>query len=81
MGRWTLSWVRDLSQENGNFPLYGARDPRTMDVSHSLGLEVTRLIRGFDVTTGLTFVHDFNRDFVGDASNLNAIVGVRYNLH
>lgn len=80
-GRWTLSWVRDLSQENGNFPLYGAREPRTMDVSHSLGLEVTRLIRGFDVTTGLTFVRNFNRDFAEDASNINAIVGVRYNLH
>ena len=79
-GRWTLSWVRDLSQESGNFPLVGIREPRTMDVSHSLGLEVTRLIRGFDVTTGLTFVRDFNRDFVSDASNLNAIVGVRYNL-
>jgi len=81
IGRWTLSWVRDLSQENGNFPLYGAREPRTMDVSHSLGLEVTRLVRGFDVTTGLTFVRDFNRDFARDASNINAIVGVRYNLH
>jgi len=80
LGRWTLSWVRDLSQESGNFPLVGIREPRTMDVSHSLGLEVTRLIRGFDVTTGLTFVRDFNRDFVSDASNLNAIVGVRYNL-
>jgi hypothetical protein len=52
-----------------------------MDVSHALGLEVTRLIRGYDVTTGLTFVRDFNRDFAADASNINAIVGVRYNLH
>jgi hypothetical protein len=79
-GRWTVSWVRDLSQENGNFPLVGIREPRTMDVSHSLGFEMTRLIGGFDLTTGLTFVRDFNRDFVGDASNINALVGVRYNL-
>ncbi len=79
-GRWTLIWQRDLNQENGTFPAYGAREPRTMDVSHSVGLEVTRLIRGFDVTTGLTFVRDFNRDFASDAANINAIVGVRYNV-
>ena len=79
-GRWTLSWQRDLNQENGSFPVYGAREPHTMDVSHSIGLEVTRLVRGFDVTTGMTFVRDFNRDFASDASNINAIVGVRYNM-
>ena len=79
-GRWTLMWQRDLNQENGTFPAYGAREPHTMDVSHSLGLEVTRLIRGFDITTGLTFVRDFNRDFATDAANINAIVGVRYNV-
>lgn len=80
-GRWTLVWQRDLNQENGTFPAYGAREPHTMDVSHSLGFEVTRFIRGFDVTTGLTFVRDFNRDFATDAANINAIVGVRYNMH
>ena len=79
-GRWTMSWVRDLSQEDSDFPRLGVREPHSMDVSHSLGLEVTRLIRGCDVTTGLTFVRDFNRDFAMDASNINAIVGVRYNL-
>jgi hypothetical protein len=80
-GRWTLSWVRDLSQESGNFVFNGVREPRTMDVSHAIGFERTQLVRGFDVTTGLTFVRDFNRDFAADASNINAIVGVRYNLH
>jgi hypothetical protein len=52
-----------------------------MDVSHSLGIEMMRLVRGFDVTTGLTFVRDFNRDLATDASNINAMVGVRYNMH
>ena len=80
-GRWTLSWVRDLSQEDSDFPRLGVREPRSMDVSHALGLDVTRLVRGCDVTAGLTFVRDFNRDFAADASNINATVGVRYNLH
>ena len=79
-GRWTLSWVRDLSQESGNFVYNGVREPGTMDVSHAIGLERTWLIRGLDVTTGLTFVRDFNRDFAADASNINAIVGLRYNM-
>jgi hypothetical protein len=79
-GRWTLSWVRDLKQEDGNFLLLGVRRPKSMDVTHALGFEMTRLIRGIDVTTGLTFVRNFNRDFSADAANLNAIVGLRYNV-
>jgi hypothetical protein len=49
-----------------------------MDVSHALGIEMTRVIKGFDITTGLTFVRNFNREFSADASNINAIFGARY---
>jgi hypothetical protein len=79
-GKWTVIWQRDLNQENGNFPLLGVREPYTMDVSHSIGFEMTRLVRGFDITTGMTFVRNFNRDFAGDASNVNAFLGARYNM-
>ncbi len=79
-GRWTVSWVRDLSQEQSNYLVLGVREPKAMDVSHAIGLEMTRFVRGFDVTTGLTFVREFNRDFAVDAANINAIVGVRYNV-
>ena len=79
-GRWTVSWVRDLNQETGNFDSTGVVRPRAMDVSHSVGFEITRFVRGFDVTTGLTFVRDFNRDFSADAMNINAILGLRYNI-
>jgi hypothetical protein len=79
-GKWTLMWQRDLNQENGNFPLLGVREPHTMDVSHSLGFEMTRLVRGLDITTGTTLVRNFNRDFAEDAWNINAIVGIRYNM-
>jgi hypothetical protein len=77
-GRWTVSWVRDLRQEADNYVTLGVQRPFAMDVTHSLGVEMTRLIRGFDVTTGLTFVRNFNREFSTDASNINAILGARY---
>jgi hypothetical protein len=77
-GRWTVSWVRDLRQEADNYVILGVQRPFAMDVTHSIGVEMTRLIRGFDVTTGLTFVRNFNREFSADASNVNAIFGARY---
>jgi len=80
-GRWTASWVRDLNQETGNFDSTGVVRPRAMDVSHSIGFEMTRFVRDFDVTTGVTFVRDFNRDFAQDAANINVIVGLRYRIH
>ena len=51
-----------------------------MDVSHALGFEMSRFMRGFDVTGGLTMVYEFNRDFQRDATNLNGQVGVRYSI-
>jgi hypothetical protein len=51
-----------------------------MDVSHSLGFEMTRLVRGMDVTAGTTLDRNFNRDFAHDACNINAILGIRYNM-
>ncbi len=80
-GSWTASWHRIINQENGNFVAVGIRNPRSMDVSHSLGFETTRFMREFDVTGGLTLVRDFNRNFRADVTNVNALVGVRYNLH
>jgi hypothetical protein len=79
-GRWTVSWVRDLKQEDGNFVILGVRQPNSMDVTHAVGLETTRFARGFDVTIGLTFVRNFNRDFAADAVNINAMLGLRYNI-
>jgi hypothetical protein len=35
----------------------------------------------FDLNGGLTLVRDFNRNFTSDVTNLNALIGVRYNLH
>ncbi len=79
-GRVTISWVRNLRQERGEYDSTSVEIPRSMDVAHSLGAEMMRTVGRFDVTTGLTFVRNFNRVFVADASNVNATLGVRYNL-
>jgi hypothetical protein len=34
-----------------------------------------------EITTGLTMVREFNRDFLRDQTNVNALVGVRYLVH
>lgn len=77
-GRWTASWSRVVKRENGNYLLLGVRSPRSTDVSHALGIDATRFMNGFDVSAGLTLAHELNRDFQRDATNLNALIGVRY---
>jgi hypothetical protein len=80
-GRWTASWTRIVRREDGDFSAIGIRSPRSIDVSHALGIENTRTFHEMELTGGLTFVREFNRDFKRDASNLNAQFGVRYLLH
>jgi hypothetical protein len=80
-GKWTASWTRIVRREDGNFTLLGIRSPRSIDVSHALGFENTRTLRDFELTSGLTIVREFNRDFRHDATNVNALVSVRYLIH
>jgi len=80
-GRWTATWTRTVRQENGNYTVAGIRSPRSIDVSHALGYEASRFIRQYELTYGLTLVRELNRDFKRDATNVNALVGVRYLLH
>jgi capsule assembly protein Wzi len=79
-GSWTASWVRDLNRENGNYLLLGIRNPRSIDVMHALGFEMTRFFNAFDASGGLTFVRNFNRNFTSDVNNLNATLSVSYKL-
>jgi len=79
-GRWSASWKRDLKGEIGNYTLLGVQTARSINVTHALGFEMTKFVRGFDVTGGMTFVREFNRYFLADAANVNATAGVRYNL-
>jgi hypothetical protein len=79
-GKLTVSWKRDLKAELNHYDTTGVRIDRGMNVSNAFGVEATRFIRGFDITGGLTFIKEFNRYFIQDASNVNAILEARYNF-
>jgi hypothetical protein len=79
-GRWSVRWTRVLRADRGTFFSSSQVDPRDRDVQHALGVEGL-LFRGrYDVLAGLTAVYEFNRNFIADAFNLNAVVGVRANV-
>jgi hypothetical protein len=79
--RWTASWTRIVRRENGDYTSLGIRTPRSIDVSHALGIERAMTLSGFELTTGLTVVREFNRDFQADKTNVNAIINARYLIH
>ena len=74
-GRWTVSWTRLMRGER--FGTSNLPQPLEADVAHALGVEALWLRRGLDLTAGLTGVHEYNRDFAGDASNVNLTFGAR----
>ena len=55
----------------------GSPTPDQLDVQHALGVERTWFRRGVDLVAGATVVWEMNRDFRGDAVNLNVTAGVR----
>ena len=80
-GRWTAAWTRIMRRETGDFTAAGIRSPRSIDVSHAMSFEKSTVIQDFELTTGLTLVRELNRDFIRDATNVNALIGVRYLIH
>lgn len=77
-GRWTVKWVRTLNQEAGRYFLTGTYNPSAIDVSHALGIERLRFGRVADISTGVNAVREFNRNFAGDAVNLNIYATVHF---
>jgi hypothetical protein len=76
-GRWTFKWTRTVNREAGRFYRTGVQSQSAMDVSHALGVERLQFRGPFDLTLGATMVREFNRNFSGDALNLNGYVSVR----
>jgi hypothetical protein len=83
-GRLTLEWNRMLRGERTDFELapgtffeVETADARALDVLQSLGVEVLRHGRRFDVVAGVAGVYNFNRYFEDDRFNLNVTLGVR----
>jgi capsule assembly protein Wzi len=79
-GRWTWSWTRILRQQRGDPSGAGPPDANGVDVQHALAVE--RLVfRGrYNLLARATAIYELNRDFRGDAFNLNVVVGVRVGL-
>ena len=76
-GRWTWSWTRMLRQQRGNFPSSGPGDPGGVDVQHAFAVERLQFRGRYDLLARATAVYELNRDFGGDAFDVNLIVGVR----
>lgn len=79
-GRWTWSWNRILRRQRGDFLQTGQPDLSGLDVQHALAVE--RLVfRGrYDFLVRGAAVYELNRDFRGDAFNLNLSLGARIGL-
>ncbi|CAN5209735.1 hypothetical protein BH20GEM2_BH20GEM2_16900 [soil metagenome] len=76
-GRWALAWNRVLRQEREVLAGSGAEG---VDVVHSLGAEGVFFRGRYDLTAGVTGAYELNRDFGGDAFNLNLRLGARVAL-
>lgn len=78
-GRWTVTLARELRRDRADYPVasVGTGGP---DVMNALGVEMVRFTRTMDVTAGLRGVYELNRDFGGNAFNLNATIGLRASL-
>ena len=80
-GRWTVGWSRLLIREIGGASVAAKpQDPRGLDVQHTLGVEAVAFRGRYDIWAGATAVYEFNRNFRGDAFNLNLFFAVRTGL-
>lgn len=76
-GRWSLAWSRVLRREREVVAGSGAEG---VDVVQSLGAEAVIFSSRYDLTAGLTGAYELNRNFAGDAFNLNLRLGARVAL-
>jgi hypothetical protein len=60
-----------------SFYVTGVTDPRANDVQNTLTFQRVRYVRTAELTTGVTLVREFNRDFQADAWNMNLLIGFR----
>ncbi|MBW3630099.1 MAG: capsule assembly Wzi family protein [Gemmatimonadetes bacterium] len=77
-GRWSVSWRRELRQEQGNY--LQTRQVDRPDVMQTLGAEALVFRGRWEIEAGLAGVYNLNRGFDRDVFNLNATLGVRATL-
>ena len=73
-GRSTLTWRRVVRQELLGTADDGTANRRALDVLHALSAERLLFRGAVDLSAGVDVVHNFNRNFAGDRTN----VGVRF---
>ncbi|MGZ8412200.1 MAG: hypothetical protein ACXW05_05670, partial [Gemmatirosa sp.] len=56
----------------------GASTPEELDVQYAASYERLRFRAGMDLSLGATAIWEINRDFRGDAFNLNLTLGARF---
>jgi hypothetical protein len=75
-GRWAVFWRRNLRGETSDPSLNRPNLTQQSDVLDALGFENLRFTRHLDLTTSVTLMRDFNRDFGASQSNLNAALAI-----
>jgi len=70
-GHWAVKWERTVRQETDS----------SSDVLQALGFERTRFGRRLDVRWEVTLMRDLNRNYSGDATNLNLAVTLSRPAH
>ena len=69
-----------LRQDAGDLPKSGQANLDARDVQHAVSVEGLFFRGRYDFNVGLTGVYELNRNFRGDAFNLNAQIGIRANV-
>jgi hypothetical protein len=75
-GRLTVGWQRIVRQERTGLAADGSAGLRSLDVLHAVSVERLLFTRAFDVSAGLAWSYDFNRDFERDRQNLSVTLSV-----
>lgn len=79
-GRSSYSLNRTVRQDRGRFFTDGTEEPSSSDVQYALELFRMTRLRNTELGTGLALIHEFNRDFRGDATGVSAFLSARVPL-
>jgi hypothetical protein len=72
-----LRYLQTIREQTGTFFTNGVTDPHANDVQNALTFSRARYFGRGELTTGVTMVHELNRDLQADAWNVNLLVGFR----
>jgi len=75
-GRWAVFLRRNLRGEGSDPNLAQPQIPQQSDVLDAVGFERMKFTRRLDITSSLTLMRDFSRDFGNSRFNANAAVAI-----